>query len=117
MVSIVKKPQASLGWEVTSRFQIGVHGRDLPLLEAIKAYWGGIGSISEAGKGVLVYKVSSLKDLTVIINHFDRYPLITQKLADYLLFKRIVNIKKSGGHLTLEGLQEIINIRASINSL
>jgi hypothetical protein len=36
-------------------------------------------------------------------------------LSDYLLFKRIVNIKKSGGHLTLEGLQEIINIRASIN--
>ena len=59
--------------------------------------------------------VSSLKDLTVIIDHFDRYPLITQKLSDYLLFKRIVNIKKSGSHLTLEGLQEIINVRASIN--
>jgi hypothetical protein len=29
-----------------------------------------------------VYSVSSVKDLQVIIDHFDKYPLITQKRAD-----------------------------------
>jgi hypothetical protein len=35
----------------------------------------------------LGFIVSSIKELEVIINHFDKYPLLTQKQADYLLFK------------------------------
>jgi hypothetical protein len=41
--------------------------------------------------------------------------LHTQKKADYLLFKRAVLVMKSGNHLQLKGLQEIVNIRASMN--
>ena len=33
------------------------------------------------------FRVSSVKDLTVIIDHFNKYPLITRKFADYELFK------------------------------
>ena len=35
------------------------------------------------------YRVSSLSNLQVIIEHFDKYPLITQKQADYLLFNKL----------------------------
>jgi hypothetical protein len=56
-----------------------------------------------------------MKDLQVVIDHLTRYPLITQKRADFELFKRIIEIKKSGCHTTLTGLQGIINIRASLN--
>jgi hypothetical protein len=83
-------------------------------LEALKAYWGGIGSIN-ISKDLAIYRISSIKDLQVLIDHFTRYPLITQKRADFELFKRIVDIKKSGSHTTLKGLQEIVNIRASLN--
>jgi hypothetical protein len=51
----------------------------------------------------------------VVIPHFENYPLITRKQADFELFKRVVYKMKSGEHLTPDGLQEIINIRSSIN--
>jgi len=83
-------------------------------LEALKAYWGGIGSI-KISKDLAIYRIASMKDLQVVIDHLTRYPLITQKRADFELFKRIIEIKKSGCHTTLTGLQGIINIRASLN--
>src|SRR5205085_8504818 len=83
---------------------------------AIKAYLGDIGTISvNKVKDVAVFRVGSLKDLAVIIDHLTRYPLITQKRADFELFKSVVDIKLSGRHTTLDGLQEIVNIRASLN--
>ena len=33
------------------------------------------------------YRVSSIKELQVIIQHFDNFPLITQKWSDFQLFK------------------------------
>jgi len=60
--------------------------------------------------------VSSLKDINnVIIPHFDKYTLLTQKLADYLLFKSVVQLMNNKEHLTSEGLIKIISIKASIN--
>jgi len=63
-----------------------------------------------------MYSVNSVKDIiNVIIPHFDKYPLLTQKRADYLLFKSAVLLINDKKHLTLEGLQDIVNIRASMN--
>jgi hypothetical protein len=53
--------------------------------------------------------------LTIILDHFDNYGLITQKLADYLLFKMGFEIFKQKAHLTGEGLQSIVAIKASLN--
>lgn len=115
ITSLRKTSARSCGWEVQSFFKIGLHIRDLPLLEAIKSHLGGIGSINKSGDSLLVYRVSSLKDLAIIIDFLSRYPLITQKRIDFELFKRVVSIREAGRHVTLEGLQEIVNIRASMN--
>lgn len=62
------------------------------------------------------FRVTSPKQiLNIIIPHFDKYNLITQKQADYLLFKQIVMLIEQGNHLNNEGIQEIVNIRASLN--
>ncbi len=62
------------------------------------------------------FRVSSPKQiLEHILPHFDKYPLITQKSADFLLFKIIVQMMLNREHLNEEGLQEIVNIRASLN--
>jgi hypothetical protein len=62
------------------------------------------------------FRVTSSKQiLNKIIPHFNKYNLISQKQADYLLFKKIVNLIEQGEHLKGEGLQSIINIRASLN--
>ena len=59
--------------------------------------------------------VLSLRDLKVIINHFDNYPLITKKQADYLLFKQVLNFINNKQHLTDSGLNEIVSIKALMN--
>jgi hypothetical protein len=116
IVPLRPKTDFKCGWEALSDFKLGLHLKDFPLLEAIKAYLGDIGNISvNKVKDVAVFRVASLKDLAVIIDHLTRYPLITQKRADFELFKSVVDIKLSGRHTTLDGIQEIVNIRASLN--
>jgi hypothetical protein len=61
------------------------------------------------------YSVDSNKDLTNLINHFEKYPLLTQKAADFILFKEVVKLMNNKAHLQIEGLHQIINIKASIN--
>ena len=50
-----------------------------------------------------------------VIPHFDKYPLLTQKRADYLLFKQVVDLILRKEHLTSKGLLEILSIKASLN--
>jgi hypothetical protein len=63
-----------------------------------------------------MFKVSSMSQIIeVIIPHFERYPLITQKLADYLIFKKIVDKIRLKEHLTKEGVREIVGLKANLN--
>jgi len=45
----------------------------------------------------------------------EKYPLLTQKAADFLLFKKAVELVNNKAHLTVEGVKEIVNIKASMN--
>ena len=75
-----------------------------------------MGTILAQGKNSVQYRVSSLKDLNEkIIPHFDKYPLLTKKKADFILFKQIINLINLKEHLTLEGLQKILSIKGSLN--
>ena len=110
----VRKTTQTRGWQVELIFSIGLHLWDLSVLQEIQAYLGGIGRIS-VGKNCGFY-VSSIKDLTtVIIPHFVKYPLISRKQGDFLLFKSVVEMINAKEHLTLEGLQKIVSIKASVN--
>lgn len=91
-----------------------MHSRDNLLLMQIKDYLGGIGNIYTNTKDSKL-TVRSLEDIFKIITHFDNYPLITQKKADFILFKQIILKVVEREHLSAKGLQEIVNIRASIN--
>lgn len=94
-------------------FQIGLHKKDLGLLKKIKAFFA-VGEIYHKEKSCN-YVVQDLKSLNVIVNHFERYPLLTKKCEDFILFSRIVTLVNKKEHLTLSGLHEIISIKASIN--
>lgn len=105
-----------MGWRVEVIFKIGLHEKDLELLKSIKAYFGGAGSIVKAENDMYALRITSLKEiLTYLVPHFDKYPLITQKKADYLLFKDVVLMMEKGEHLKKEGLQSIVNVRATLN--
>jgi len=105
-----------LGWRVQSKFQMGLHKRDLSLLLQLQQFLGGIVSIHvNQTLNKVNYSVDSKKDLTNLIIHLDRYTLLTQKAADFILFKEVVELMKNKVHLSIEGLKKIINIKASMN--
>jgi hypothetical protein len=59
--------------------------------------------------------LSLLKDLDIIIEHFNNYPLITKKYKDFEFFKQAIVLIKNKEHLTIEGFNKILAIRASMN--
>lgn len=93
-----------------------MHHKDIVLLKKIQSFFG-VGNITIRKKdGAIFYTVQSIKDLTnVIIPHFLKYPLLSKKRADFLLFKSIVDLMNKGEHLTTEGLNKIVGIKASMN--
>lgn len=113
-VGIQKSTKVKTSWEIQPEFKIELHEKDLSILENIQKYFEGIGQVI-VNKDKSIYRVRSIKDLKLIINHFDKYPLITNKFADYTLFKTVYNIMLVKNHLTEEGLLKIISIKASLN--
>ena len=115
-IIIVKDKIRKLGWRIEAKFQLGLHSKDYGVLSQLQQYLGGIGAIYLNGKReVANYSVCSINDLNKLIFHLDRYPLLTQKAADYLLFKQVVELMNNKVHLTVEGLNQIVNIKASMN--
>ena len=114
LISIYRDKKLKTGWGVLPIFKKTLHQKDKALLEQIKTYFC-IGSISKQGAQTIQYSVQSVKDLVVIIDHFDKYPLITQKRADYELFKQVFYLIFRKEHLTLSGLHKIVAIKASMN--
>ena len=113
-IKISKSKTHSLGWKVEAIFSIMLHEKDFNILEGIQAYFG-VGKIY-FGKGNVSYRVESSKHLRdTILPHFDKYPLITQKLADYLLFKEVVRMIINKEQLTQEGLVKIVAMKSSMN--
>lgn len=112
--SVLKSSSYKLGWEVQLNFQIKLHVRDFPVLLKIQHSLGGIGNIS-SNQSSCAFRVRKLNELIEIVKFFDKYPLISRKRGDYLLFRQIVSIMLLKEHTTLEGLQKIVNIRATLN--
>ena len=119
-----------------------LNSKDLSLLKQIQSFFGlpsfpplGGQKITNKKDGSSMYYVGSKKDLTNVIvprgatlptfsaasrkTHFLvlvlKYPLISKKGADFILFNDILALMNKGEHLTNEGLQKIQCIRASIN--
>lgn len=112
--SIYKDCRMKTGWQVKPIFQLNLHKKDLKILEALQKTWG-VGKIYKHGQDSFMYRVSSLKNLRVITTHFDNYPLITQKLADYLLFKQSIDLIQEKLHLTEKGLLTLVGIKSVLN--
>ena len=112
---INKNSKYKMGYSLQASFQIKLHKKDRALLEKIASYFG-VGNISKGGVDSISYRVTSLKHLTrVIIPHFDKYPLISKKRADYELFKQVVELMNCKEHFSPSGFQRILAIKASIN--
>ncbi len=114
IIYIQKTNNTKIGWASWVAFEINLDGKDLSILKDIKSYLG-VGKINQKSNGTCVYYIRSIEEIATLIDHFDKYPLITKKQADYLLFKSAYEIIKNKQHLTEEGFNKILALRASIN--
>lgn len=100
--SVLKSPSYKFGWEIQLCFQIKLHIRDYPILLRIQHSLGGVGIVSSY-QSTCVFRVRKINEIIELIKFFDKYPLISRKRGDYLLFKEIVSIMQMKEHLTLQG--------------
>lgn len=116
-VSITYRADYKFNWKIRALFAIGTHLEELPLLLSIQEYFKGVGYITKDVKNNEVrYTVTKIEDLiNVIIPHFKSYPLLTKKKLDFILWVKIISIMADKKHLTEQGIEEIVSIRASLN--
>lgn len=112
---IKTNPNFKTGWGVELNFVIVLHKKDLPLLESINFTLGGIGIVSKGSKDTFRFRVGSAKNLELLIEHFDKFPLISDKWGDYILFRQAFEIYSQKLHLSKEGLVKLVALKATIN--
>ena len=117
LVSITSRPDSKFKLRVIVYFQIYLSIKEMPLLLSLQKFFGGVGTINKDLKSnrafYVVRKPSDL--LKVIVPHFQSYPLITQKRKDFILWSKIVKMMNKKEHLTKQGLDLIIKMKAFIN--
>ena len=113
-ISIQPSARMKTHWRVSPSFLIKLHIKDIKILENIQSTLG-LGRIRKTGIQMVVFTVESFRDLQVIVDHFGKYPLISAKILDYLLFKECFEKIKHKEHLTEEGLLKLVGLKSSLN--
>lgn len=115
--SVIVEITESLKWKVRTSFEINLHLKDVNVLYRINSFFG-VGSVYTRPKlNRCVYRVTKNEELLkVIIPHFSKNPLITQKLGDFILWSKVVEMKSTKKHLTSNGFKTILTYYAAINT-
>lgn len=113
-ISIRHDKKYKTNWRISLTFQIKLHVKDIALLKSIQNTLG-VGTITLHNKDTANFNVYSINEMQVIIDHCVKYPLITAKYSDFLLFKQAFEIIKKGNHLTEKGLLATVGLKSAIN--
>lgn len=98
-------------------FSISLNQKDLSVLRSFKSFFGQAGHIwKENNLGMYKYRIESIKQINDwILPHFDKYPLLTKKQSDYLLFRKVIELINAKKHFNTDNLKEFVSIKALIN--
>jgi len=117
-VRIAKDNKRFKSLRIAPIFTIELHEKDFDLLKQINAFFT-VGTIIKRvknGNSSVKYSVQSIKALKdVLIPHFNKYNLLTQKREDLRIFSLVVDILYNGQHKTEEGFNKILSYKASIS--
>jgi len=91
--------------------------KDKAILLQLKSFFNEIGIVSLDTKNNKAYfTVQKIKDLnSIIIPHFESYPLQTDKKINFDLWAEIVKIMISKEHLKKEGFLNILSLKSNLN--
>jgi hypothetical protein len=115
MVGIRESPTHKLGFRVELRFALVQHSRDEQLIRGLADYLN-CGTIME-DRNAFYFRVFKFSDIVEkIIPFFNQYPIQGVKHLDYLDFCQVAELIKQKKHLTVEGLEQIKQIKARMNA-
>ena len=97
--------------KVEPRLEIGLHYKDIHILEKINKFFDYKGNMNLSG----IYphwSIRGIKNCYNILSFFDKYPLMTiKKSREYLYWKESVILTYNGVHLTEKGQKRIIELK------
>ena len=101
--------------QILPEFRVVQHKKDIKLLYALKSYFkAGVVRINDDDRYELrIRKIQDLRE--IVIPHFQKYPLITQKKFDFIKFTKIVSLINQNEHLNHAGILKIIDISCKMN--
>lgn len=107
------KSNSQFGFHISIVYSIGaeLNPLNLKLLEQVKEYFGGVGSISRSGN-MCYYEISSIKSLLNVRKHFEEYPLQTTKYVYFILWCQVMDIIEKKEHLTKLGFNKVLSIKS-----
>jgi len=106
-----------------AEFSIELRADDREILERIKATIG-CGKLYKCNYERygwyphVKYKVSRFEEITnTLIPFFEKYPLQAKQAKRFFFFKKIIEKKEKGEHLTKKGVQDILKVQRKIREL
>lgn len=109
-------------FRVEMHFYIKMREDELPLLQEVRKFFGYGGvyyqkEYRQNQNACYRFEINSQKDLQEkIIPFFDKHPLQSQKMTNYLLFRQIGEQIKNGEHKTSLGFKKIQQLKSRMNN-
>lgn len=114
-MSIFKSKTAAIGWTIEPCFIITLHIKDIELLNKIQLFFG-VGVVSTIGSKGARYRVRSRDGLKTIISHFNKYPLQTTKIHNFVSFCYILDLMNQKYHTNVEGFLKLVSLINKLNN-
>jgi hypothetical protein len=113
-VSFRPRTDYPIPWKVSVSFNVSQ--KDRVILALFKTHLG-CGTLRGRPDGVWYFEVTNLKAIVDnVIPFFERFSFLSaKKKRDFAKFKQIVVLMKSGAHLTVNGIKQILEIREDMN--
>lgn len=115
-VSFSRCKRLLVGWETKPSFSVSQNEDRAEVLYLLQKKFNGGFLRRDYSDKTLKYEIRSLPVLIKsVIPHFRKFPLISSKQQDFLLFEKICRLMAKGKHTTKKGLQKILPVAFKMN--
>lgn len=122
------KSDDNVNHRVSLRFSINLNIRDVEILKGLVIYFNTLNQskdkvvlnqknryVSKSNNTVSLAITKSSEIIEVIIPFFEKYPILGLKSLDFRDFKKVAIMIDAKKHLTIEGLNRILEIKLNMN--
>jgi hypothetical protein len=115
-LNITNRDKMKFGIEFQLQFSVAQNQRSAQSINNLKHYWKCGTLKNDTRSQCRVYTVKNLDELRrIIIPFFHKYPLLTQKKEDFILFEKIHSLMTHGEHLRYGGILTILDHAYAMN--